>query len=113
MNQKASTHTLVSHKHNTLKINVNQQSSFHPSQYGENTKCTMPSAPQNTCYNEQKPAEMITTELNRSGGTPLSNNRYSKGIKARLAQLFNSKSTTSSDLLPDYKQTTTTSSSVR
>lgn len=44
---------------------------------------------------------------------PQSNNRYSKGIKARLAQLFTSKSTTNLDVLPDHMDTLPGSSSLR
>lgn len=112
-NLSISTHTLVSQNLDVLRTNMNQQLTVSSSCYGEKAKQSIPSTTPKISHNEQELAENVRTlEPNKSDGTP--NNRYNRGIKARLAQLFNSKSTTSStEILPDHKQLSTTSSSVR
>lgn len=62
---------------------------------------------------EQKQPK-VESKLKTSPDGPQSNHRYSKGIKARLAQLFTSKTAMNSGALPDHKDTTTlTSTSAR
>ncbi|XP_031564538.1 kinesin-like protein KIF24 [Actinia tenebrosa] len=113
-NLSISTHNLVSQNLDVLRTSVNQQLTVPvSSHYGERAKQSISSAKPKISHNEQKPVDSVgTLEPNKTDGTP--NNRYSRGIKAKLAQLFNSKPTTSStEILPDHKQLSSTSSSVR